>query len=204
VRQSDGTVPLPPSKVRVGYRRKTRKAGAEDESSCVRVCTAPCTLRSGHKKKDAPCRKGTDQHVRIRSKIYLRATVQNVYAVYNMRVISQNSRRKVIAEGQAADYRGYCMYMIKQLELPPHPVSQVGWSLWLKNLPHTYCIYALVRLAATLLLLKYKYGCSFLLAYIEKMAACNFLSSMKILIHRAKFQSIKNQRWFFLIFSLIV
>jgi len=59
--------PPPPSKVRVGYRRKTRKAGAEDESSCVRVCTAPCTLRSGHKKKDAPCRKGTDQHVRIRS-----------------------------------------------------------------------------------------------------------------------------------------
>ncbi len=41
--------------------------------------------------------------------------------------------------------------------------------------------------AATLLLLKYKYGHSFLLAYIEKMAACNFLSSMKILIHLAKF-----------------
>jgi len=43
--------PPPPSEVWVGYRRKTRKAGAEDESSCVRVCTAPCTLRSGHKKK---------------------------------------------------------------------------------------------------------------------------------------------------------
>jgi hypothetical protein len=31
--------------------------------------------------------------------------------------------------------------------------------------------------AATLLLLKYKYGHSFLLAYIEKMAACRFTSS---------------------------
>ena len=28
----------------------------------------------------------------------LRATVQNVYAVYKMRVISQNSRRKAIAD----------------------------------------------------------------------------------------------------------
>jgi len=33
------------------------------------------------------------------------------------------------------------------------------------------------QVAATLLLLKYRYGHSFLLAYIEKMAACNFLSS---------------------------
>ena len=66
---------------RAGYRKETRKVSAEDESSCVRVwsnvCTAPRNLRSGHKKKDAPCRKGTDQHVMIRSKIYLRATVQD-------------------------------------------------------------------------------------------------------------------------------
>jgi hypothetical protein len=39
----------PPSEVRAGYRKKTRKVSAEDESSCVRV----------------------------RSKIYLRATVQD-------------------------------------------------------------------------------------------------------------------------------
>ncbi len=50
--------PPPPSKVRVGYRRKTRKAGAEDESSRVRVCTAPCTLRSGHKKKGCTVSQG--------------------------------------------------------------------------------------------------------------------------------------------------
>ena len=43
------------------------------------------------------------------------------------------------------------------------------------------------QVAATLLLLKYRYGHSFLLAYIEKMAACNFLSSMKILILLANF-----------------
>jgi hypothetical protein len=148
---------------------------------------------------------------------------QNVYTVYKMHVISQNSRRKVIAEGQATDYRGYCVYMLKQLKLPPHPVSQIGWSLWLKNLPHTYC-YALVRLvkknapclgsnvsagngprccfrarqAAATLLLKYKYGRSFLLAYIEKMAACRFTRSF---VWHSSAQNIyakqiKSRRWY--------
>ena len=75
------------------------------------------------------CCKSADQHVRIRSmyvnvrkhpvvcgqvincvrcvqkihlllaQLYQRATVQDVYAVYRIRVISQNSRRKAIAEG---------------------------------------------------------------------------------------------------------
>jgi hypothetical protein len=75
---------------------------------------------------------------------------QNIYAMYTMRVIPQNSRRKIIVEAQAADYRGYCIYLLKQLKLPPPPglsnrVKSVaknvsfrckengGWS-------HTYCI----------------------------------------------------------------
>jgi hypothetical protein len=41
----------PPSEVWVGYRRKTRKAGVGDESSCVRVCTVPCTLVRSQKKR---------------------------------------------------------------------------------------------------------------------------------------------------------
>ncbi len=111
--------PLPPSEVWAGYERKGKPSiGTESlmHPSLVR-CTAMCVNTLGSAGKSI-----------------------NVYAVYKMYVISQNSRRKVIWEGQAADYRGYCMYMIKQLKLPPHPVSQVGWSLWLKNLPHTYCI----------------------------------------------------------------
>ena len=122
MRQSDGTVPLPPSKVRVGYKRKTRKAGAEDESSCVRVCTAPCTLRSGHKKK--------------------------MHRAARVQISTSESGPKYIC-GQ----RSKMAFRARQA-------------------------------AATLLLLKYEYGCFFLLAYIEKMAAYNFLSSMKILIHR--------------------
>ena len=35
---------------------------------------------------------------RVSAQMYLRATVQDVYAVYKMRVISQNSRRKAIAD----------------------------------------------------------------------------------------------------------
>jgi hypothetical protein len=156
----------PPSEVWAGYERKGKPSiGTESlmHPSLVR-CTAMCVNTLGSAGKSI-----------------------NVYAVYKMYVISQNSRRKVIWEGQAADYRGYCMYMIKQLKLPPHPVSQVGWSLWLKNLPHTYyimhrsghkkkdasccklkCILGqrskmARQAAATLLLLKYTYGRSFLL-----------------------------------------
>ncbi len=103
---------------------------------------------------------------------------------------------------QAADYRGYCMYMLKQLKLPPHPVSQIGWSLWLKNLPHTDCIYSLVRsvkknapclgpnvsagngprwrfrarqAAATLSLLKYRYGRFFLYTHWSLLFSLNIL-----------------------------
>ena len=117
--------PPPPSEVWVGYRRKTRKAGAEDESSCVRVCTAPCTLRSGHKKK--------------------------MHRAARVQISTSESGPKYIC-GQ----RSKMAFRARQV-------------------------------AATLLLLKYRYGHSFLLAYIEKMAACNFLSSMKILIPLANF-----------------
>jgi hypothetical protein len=63
------------------------------ENSCVRVrsnaCASPCNLQAGHLKKK--------MH-RVSAQMYLRATVQDVYAVYKMRVISQNSRRKAIAD----------------------------------------------------------------------------------------------------------
>ncbi len=54
------------------------------------------------KKMHCVSAQGTDQHVRVRSKICLRATVQDVYAVYKMHVISQNSRRKESAEGESS------------------------------------------------------------------------------------------------------
>jgi hypothetical protein len=62
---------------RAGYRKETQKVSAEGERSNVLYCMYN-TLQSGQvaKEKDAPCSKGTDQHVSIRSKINLRATVQ--------------------------------------------------------------------------------------------------------------------------------
>ncbi len=138
MRQSDGTVPLPPSKVRVGYRRTQGKLVrkikayaskyAQHPALCGQVVKKRCTVPQGYRSaRQDP--------------------VQNMYAVYKMRVISQNSRRKLITDllqnvryprmycqvtentplsVQATDYRGYCtgMYMLKQLKLPPHPVSQ--------------------------------------------------------------------------------
>jgi len=45
----------------------------------------------------------------VSAQMYLRATVQDVYAVYKMRVISQNSRRKASVEDERSNVL-YCMH----------------------------------------------------------------------------------------------
>jgi hypothetical protein len=110
--------------------------------------------------------------------------VQNMYAVYKMRVISQNSRRKASAEDERSNVL-YCMHNTLEWRLKDtltavifllqkyrsarqSPVQNGVSSIYLQLL-----IFCCVRTNMAALFL----------TYIEKMTACNFLSAMKILIY---------------------
>ena len=82
--------PLPPSEVWAGYERKGKPSiGTE---SLMHPSPVRCTLQSAGRSLKKICT--VSQGYRSARQ----DPVQNMYAVYKMRVISQNSRRKAIAE----------------------------------------------------------------------------------------------------------
>ena len=75
-----------------------RKVSAESEKS---MHQSP--VKCMHSTLQSAARSLKKKMHRVSAQMYLRATVQDVYAVYKMRVISQNSRRKASVEDERSN-----------------------------------------------------------------------------------------------------
>jgi hypothetical protein len=96
------------------------------------------------------------------------ATVQDVYAVYKIHVISQNSRRKESAEGESSkNTLGSAARSLKNVPSLAY-VSTLEFAATIQD-----GVLGLRQAAANFSFFMHQYGRSFL-SCIEKMAACIF------------------------------
>ncbi len=138
----------------------------------------------------------------------------NMYAMYKVRIISQNSRRKVIAEGERSNVL-YCMHStlqsaarsLKKRCTVSRPKMKIqGLS---KQLPIFRCkgTDQHVRIRSKMAFQDQKSSCNFFAFYTpiwplfpsflyrKKWLRVYFLFAFKILKHRAKFQSQGKFSW---------